>query len=366
MNKMIFANLVHRPMRSLISVFAIAIEVTLILVIVGLSLGMLNDNKERTRAVGADVMVRPPGASMIQSLGGAPMSIKYADVLRKLPHVTVVAPAVLQPSNNAIETIWGIDLESFNALGNPFRYLEGGPFQGPNDVIVDDFFANSKHLHAGDSVEIFPGRYFRISGVVEHGKGGRKFLPMATLQELIDAKGQATIFYVKLDDSKNLDLFRDEVKNAGMDKFGITSMDEWLSVMTPERLPGFAIFIDTVIGVSVCIGFIVIFQAMYTAVMERTREIGILKSLGASKFYIVNVVLRETALLAILGILAGVAISFLTQQALMRALPTLRPEFNSQWVMQASIIAFVGALVGALYPAFKAARKDPIDALAYE
>src|SRR5262249_8951669 len=153
---------------------------------------------------------------------------------------------------------------------------------------------------------------------------------------------------------KNFDLFKNEVKSAGMGSFGVTSMDEWLSLMTPERLPGFAIFIDTVIGVSVCIGFIVIFQAMYTAVMERTREIGILKSLGASKFYIVNVVLRETALLAILGILVGVAISFLTQQTLVRAFPTLRPEFDPHWVMQASVIAFVGALLGALYPAFKA------------
>jgi len=366
MNKMILANLVHRPVRSLISVFAIAIEVTLILVIVGLSLGMLNDNKERTRAVGADAMVRPPGSSMIQSLGGAPVSIKYADVLRKLPHVKVVSPAVLQVSNNAIETIWGIDLDSFNALGNPFRYMEGGPFSGPNDVIVDDFFANSKHLHAGDSVEIFPAHSFRISGVVEHGKGGRKFLPLATLQELIGAQGRATIFYVKLDDAKNFEAFRNAVKGAGMDRFGITSMDEWLSVMTPERLPGFSIFIKTVIGVSVCIGFIVIFQAMYTAVMERTREIGILKSLGASKFYIVNTIVRETALLALLGILVGVGISFLTQQSLVHAFPTLRPEFDSHWVVRASIIAFVGALLGALYPAYKASQKDPIDALAYE
>ncbi len=69
-------------------------------------------------------------------------------------------------------------------------------------------------------------------------------------------------------------------------------------------------FINIVIGISVTIGFIVIFQAMYTAVMERTREIGILKSLGASKFYIVNVILRETTVLAIAGIVLGIAISF--------------------------------------------------------
>ena len=69
-------------------------------------------------------------------------------------------------------------------------------------------------------------------------------------------------------------------------------------------------------GISVVIGFIVIFQAMYTAVMERTREIGILKSMGASKLYIVNVVLRETVLLAVGGIVLGIVVSLAARAAL--------------------------------------------------
>src|SRR5512142_1369067 len=96
MNKMIVANLVHRPMRSVISVIAIAVEVTLILVIVGLSLGMLNDAAERTRGVGADVTVQMPGASALAGFNGSPMPIKIADVIRKQPHVAVVSPVVWQ------------------------------------------------------------------------------------------------------------------------------------------------------------------------------------------------------------------------------------------------------------------------------
>ena len=72
-------------------------------------------------------------------------------------------------------------------------------------------------------------------------------------------------------------------------------------MMTPDNLPGFQVAIEIVIGIAVVVGFLVIFQAMYTAVMERTREIGILKSMGASKLYIVNVVLRETMLLGSRG-----------------------------------------------------------------
>jgi len=368
MNKMIVSNLVHRPIRSFITVFAVAVEVTLMLVIVGLMFGIMNDNKERQAGIGADALVRPPGSSNILSASGAPASIKVADVIRKLQHVHVVAPVLLQATTSgSVETIYGIDLPTWNRLGSPFRYLSGGPFQGPNDIIVDDYFARSAHLRVGDTTTVL-AHDFRISGIVEHGKGGRKFLPLNTLQELTGAEGKASIFYVVLDDPKTYDSFREEIlKVPGMSQYVVTSIQEWLSLVTPERLPGFSITIKVVIGIAVCIGFIVIFQSMYTAVMERTREIGILKSLGASKTYIVNVILRETVILAVAGILLGIFISYATQSALLARFPTVRVQVGAEsWVWKSSVIAIVGAMIGALYPAFKAAQKDPIDALAYE
>jgi putative ABC transport system permease protein len=105
---------------------------------------------------------------------------------------------------------------------------------------------------------------------------------------------------------------------------------------------------------------------MYTAVLERTREIGILKSLGASKVYIMRVILRETLLLAAAGIIVGIVVSVIALPAIHYKFPTLRVDFTPGWVVRATIIAIVGAMLGAIYPAFKAARKDPIDALAYE
>jgi putative ABC transport system permease protein len=151
-----------------------------------------------------------------------------------------------------------------------------------------------------------------------------------------------------------------------MEKYSVRSMQEYLSMMTPDNLPGFDLAIKIVIGVAVVVGFLVIFQSMYTAVMERTREIGILKSLGASKWYIVNVVLRETVLLAVAGIVVGILLSALTRRAIMFEKPVLRLFWSDAWVVKASVIAVVGALAGALYPALKAAQRDPIDALAYE
>src|SRR6266849_4101585 len=145
MNRMIVGNLVHRPLRSLISIVAVALEVTLILLIVGLSLGMLQDSRTRTAGIGADVLVLPPGSSFIAGLTGAPMPVKIGEVLAKLPQVTRVAPVITQiSSSGSLEIIAGIDLPSYESMSSGFHYLEGGPFQGPNDVLVDDLFAKSK------------------------------------------------------------------------------------------------------------------------------------------------------------------------------------------------------------------------------
>jgi len=365
MNKMILANLVHRPVRSLISIIAIAVEVTLILLIVGLSLGMLNDAKSRTVGIGADLMLQPPNASILSGLSGAPMPGKIADVLRKLDHVTVVSPVVWQMSTSgAVEVISGIDYDSYNALA-PFKFLSGGPFEQPNDVLVDDYFATSNHVKVGQTITIL-NNSFTVRGIVLHGKGARKFLPIKTLQGLISAQGKVSIFYLKLDDPANIDAVKKEIAAAGMTTYKTLSMAEYLSMMSAGNLPGLSQFITVVICVAVIIGFIVIFQAMYTAVMERTREIGILKSLGASKAYIVNVILRETVVLAIAGILAGIALSLAARRGILAKLPTLPIQIGADWITYAALISIGGAILGALYPAFKAAQKDPIEALAYE
>jgi putative ABC transport system permease protein len=367
MNRMIVGNLVHRPLRSLISVVAVALEVTLILLIVGLCLGMLQDSRTRTAGIGADVIVMPPGSSFINGLTGAPMPVKIGDVLAKLPHVKKVAPVITQiTSSGSLEIIAGIDLPSYASMSNGFRYLEGGPFQGPYDVLVDDLFAKSKHVKVGDSIEILHNK-FRIAGIVERGKGGRKFIPLSTLQDLMGAKDKATIFYLKLDDPANADAVVSGIKNIpGMERYFVNSMASYLAAMTTSNYPGLSTFIDVVVGISVIIGFIVIFQAMYTAVMERTREIGILKSMGASKLYIVNVVLRETTLLALGGIALGIIVSLIARTALAHRFPLVQVVVDGGWIVRATFIAILGALAGALYPAVKAAQKDPIDALAYE
>ncbi len=372
MNRMVIANLLHRPLRSLISIVAVAVEVVLILLMVGLSLGILEDSKSRTKGIGADIMVRPPGSSFFSGITGAPVSIKVADLIRKQPHVSAVAPVITQLTTAGnVEVIYGVDLDpsspnSFEAMSGPFRFLAGGLPAAPYELLVDDYFAAANHVTPGSTVNVL-NTDFKVAGIVEHGKGARRFIPIQTLQELIGAQNKASVFYVKLDDPKSADAVAAGLKKIrGMEQFQVQSIQQWLSMMTMGNIPGLSQFITVVIAVAVIIGFIVIFQAMYTAVMERTREIGILKSMGASKAYVVNVILRETLLLSALGIVLGIALSFVARQGIVQRFPTLRVIVPTDWIGWATLIALLGAILGAIYPAFKAAQKDPIDALAYE
>ncbi|MGA3131649.1 MAG: ABC transporter permease [Terracidiphilus sp.] len=372
MNKLIIANLVHRPLRSIISVFAVAIEVVMILSIVAVFMGMLHSGNQRTNGIGADIMLLPSNASLFNGVGGASMPVNDAIALRSLPHVAVVAPVIqkLSTSHN-IEVAYGIDYDTFNAL-KPFTFLFGGKFQGPNDAIVDNIQAASRNpatgrpYVVGDTVQVLD-QPFRISGIVEEGKGGRKLIPLDTMAGLMGAEGKASIFYIKCDNPANDDLVMDEIRSTrGFANNTVITVDSWLHQMTPDKLPGFNIALLVVTTIAVVIGFLVILQSMYTAVLERTREIGILKAMGASKPAIVGMVLRETGLLAAAGVVVGIAGTFGVQELLAVKFPTFAFEITGLWIGYGVLIALAGSICGALYPAWMAARKDPIDALAYE
>ncbi len=366
MNLLILSNLLHRPIRSLVSIIAVAVEVTLILLMVGLATGLLGDYRQRQEGIGGDAVLQPPNASFLMSLSSAAMPIKVGDVIRKLPHVTVVSPIVAQTNTGSLGLVFGIDLKSYEQLGGPFHFLAGGPFQGSDDVIVDQYDAEANNIKVGQTLTVL-NHPFHVCGIVEAGRGARRFIPIGTLQELVGSLGKVTIFFIKADDPKNAGLIVQAIKNyPGLENYSVHTMRDYLSMFTVSNLPGLPYFISVVIGVAVVIGFLVIFQAMYTAVMERTREIGILKAMGASRAYIVNVILRETMLLAVAGIIVGIGISYGARGAIVAALPTLRIAVPPPWVGYAAGIAIVGAILGAVYPAFKAAKKDPIDALAYE
>jgi putative ABC transport system permease protein len=374
MNKLILGNLVHRPLRSIISALAVAIEVVMILSIVGIFFGILNGSRAQQSGTGDDMVVHPGSTNALLSSGSASADIRIADVLRAMPHVKVVAPVDIKLTLGAsVENIYGIDFKSYDDL-RPFVFVAGGPFKGDYDMIIDDLQSESKPgFKVGDTVKTL-NHTFTICGVVEHGKGARKFIPLKTMDAIEETPGKAAAFFLRTDDAPTesakqaiQEQVRSEILGTdGLQDWSVQTLDEVLAGLTPEHMPGFKISLDVVIGIATIIGFLVIFQSMYTAVMERTREIGILKSMGASSLSIVSVVLRETSLLAVVGIAIGIAFSYVLKDLLHGHFPTLSFQLTTEWDIKAVLIALGGAIFGALYPALKAARKDPIDALSYE
>jgi putative ABC transport system permease protein len=368
MNKLILGNLVHRPLRSIISAFAVAIEVIMILSIAAIMFGMLNASRDQQAGVGGDMIVRPGASNAIIATSAASADVRIANVLRQLPHVEAVSPVNIKINTaGSVENIYGIDFQSYDAL-RPFVFKAGGPFQQPFDMIIDDLQAGTgKGLHVGDPINAL-NHTFHICGIVEHGKGARKFIPLTTMDALDGNPNKAAVFYVRTESVPNFqqDVRKEILSTPGLENWSVQTTEELMSQLTPDHMPGFNIALRVVIGIAVIIGFLVIFQSMYTAVMERTREIGILKSMGAGRGGIVSVVLRETGLLAAVGVLLGVSATYLLRLVLHARFPTLSFELTPRWVFSAIVIALVGALFGALYPALKAAQKDPIDALSYE
>ncbi len=362
-NRMVVSNLAHRPIRTALSVIAVAVEVLLILSVIGLVTGLLDDAARRQKGLGADIIVQAPGGSVMMGMGTAPMPVKIADRLREAPGVSAVTPVFVQ-SFGGFTLVYGIDPESFNAVTGGIKLIEGRAIQSGFELMVDDIYSQSNQLRVGQKYELF-NHAFDIVGIVRHGKGARLFMPLATLQDLLGSQGKASLFYAKVSDPAAVDPVLAAFKKL-LPGYPIRSMEEFTSLITEGSLPGLKPFQRIMIGIAVVIGFLVIFLAMYTTVLERTREIGILKSLGASKGYVVNIILRETVLVAALGIAIGIGASLLLRHFVVTAFPQLSILITGDWILRASLIAVGGSLLGSAYPALRAAQQDPIAALAYE
>jgi putative ABC transport system permease protein len=231
--------------------------------------------------------------------------------------------------------------------------------------MVDSYYAQEHKLHVGDKVTVL-NRPWRLSGIYQPGMLARLVVPLDTLQDLAAATGKVTVVYVKLDDPTKINEVIDELRQKLPD-FKVYSMEDYTSLFSASHVPMLKEFIYVVIALGVLVGFLVVFLSMYTAVLERTREIGVLKALGASPGYVLNILLRETVLLAIAGSILGILLSYATRFTINEVIhSSLIQAIVYNWWWKTAAIALVGAVLGAIYPGLKAARQDAIEALAYE
>jgi putative ABC transport system permease protein len=361
--KLVLENLKHKPMRSLLSILLIGVPVTLILCLVGLSHGFLEDSQRRTRAIGADVIVRPPGSTLLTLSGG--ISDKIVDWLGQQPHVKMAVGAVNQPVQGITLGATGIDLKQFDQMSGGFTYLHGGPFQRPDDVIIDQFYADQQHAHVGDRITIL-NTPWRVCGIYEGGKLAHIVFPLGVLQQKTSNIGKVSQIYLKLDDPANTAAVVQDL-GSKLPDYPIYSMDDFTSLYNVNNIPALREFIIVIMAIGVIIGFAVVCLSMYMAVLQRTREIGILKSLGASQVFILRIILTEAVILGIGGTLLGIAMSYGACWLIRTIEPASIPMvIVPVWWPIAGVVTLVGTAFGALYPGISAARHDTIEALSYE
>jgi putative ABC transport system permease protein len=364
--KMVVENIKHKPMRTLLSILLMGVPVTLILSLVGISEGLSADAQNRARGIGADIVVRTNAASAVSSYSAASIPEKVVSVFQEQPHVKLAMGIIVHNIDFPALNMMGVDMDRFNAMSGGFTYLEGGPLQQPYDVLIDRLYSEQKNAHAGSAVNLL-NHEWRVAGVIEGGKMARIVVNKATLQELDSATGKVTNIFLKLDDAANTNAVVQQLQDFTKGSFKIDSMETYTSQFSVTNYGTVKVFTYVVIGIGVVIGFAVVCLSMYMAVLQRTREIGILKSLGGSKAFILRIILAEAALLGIGGTLLGILMSYGARWAILTFVPASFPMIIvHSWWPKALLITLLGAELGALYPGFSAASHDPIEALAYE
>src|SRR6516165_4424522 len=341
--QMFWGSIIARPLRSSLSVIAIAIQVILVLMIVGLTTGVVNEWGKRVEGVGADILVQPPNSSIFFAFSSAVMQESLGDQIEKLPGVDEVAPTLILSDPKSLMIIYGIDYKRFNALSRGFIFRDGRPPEAPDEALADDIVAQTRHLKVGETVTLI-NRPFKISGIVAHGKGARFFIPIRTGQDIVGADKRVSMFFVRSKgdtESTRAEILKLNPQNR------VRSMSEYVSLMNSSNLPELNPFIRTMVGLGIVISFLVVLLNMHTMILERTREIGILKALGFSRFDIVQMLLGETAVLTIVGSLVGIGITFLTQAILKQTSPGLSILLTPGWVVGSIGLALVGAAFGA-------------------
>jgi len=365
MDSLVLSNIAHRPARTAVSVLGTGVGVLLIVFTVGLAHGVLHERGRRESNIGAEIMIRASGSI---GLGGGDqfrLPSSHAAELATIPGVRAATPLgqAFDKSDSGFgqRLIDGIEYDQYANLAR-ITIREGQKLEGGDEAIVDAEWQKSRGAKVGDTVKLFE-RPFKIVGVYEPPGGGRIKIPLKTMQEQEGAENRASAILIACADPASQDEVGARILERFPDDQLIFTRD--LPEIYASGVPALNVFIKVVVGVAAAISVLVILLAMYTTVTERTRQIGILKSLGMSKTAIAWVIEQEAIIVSVLGVAVGVLLTMLARLAVMRT-TSLTIEIEPRWVLIALAVGLLGGTIGALYPALRAARQDAVEALSYE
>lgn len=365
MDNLVTANIRQRPLRSLISIAGVALGVALVMLFTGLSRGMSNDLQRRSSNLRAEIIFTKPGSMQLMS-SVTNLDTSYTKELLKVEGVESAVPSIRYISQGGrgfgFEQIEGVDWQPFSQM-NELRLVEGSAPQAVDEIVIDEKKARDNNLKIGSVVNLFGNLPYRVTGIYSPEAGPRVKMSLAAMQDALEAPEKCTWIYIKCRDANAAAQVAQRLSEAFPGYKIQFTRDVFNSV--EASIPFLGTFLKVLVGLAAVVSALVVMLAMYTTITERTREIGILKAMGASRGYIIGVIEKEAVLISAIGLVVGFIVA-LVAGFLIQRVYGLVFEYGWKWAATAAAIGLLGGALGALYPAIRAANLDAVSALSYE
>lgn len=374
MDNLVFSNMMHRPARTFVSIIGIAVGILLIVFTYGMANGGLRKQAERDSNVGAELFVRAPGSA---GQGGSEAFQLPVSMIKEIEKIEGVKFAIPYGQNSANSKsgimgkmlVDGVNFDEYSKMSG-IKIIEGSPFtNSKSEIIIDSAYKQEKKLNLGDSISIWE-RDFKIVGIYEPAGGARLKMPLDVMQKqnigddaTPEELNKVSTILVKVKEGFSEDQVGENIQKVFPKNLILRTKD--FEEIYLNSIPALNVFLSVVIGVAATISALVILLTMYTTVTERTRQIGILKSLGMSNGKIAWTIAQEALLLSGCGIILGVILTYLLHFILSRFM-TLNFDPSPELLITTTIVGLLGGALGAIYPALRAARLDAVESLSYE
>ncbi len=364
---LIARNVLRQPTRTVLTVLGIAIGVTTVIALGSVTGGLRATSIAMAHANGADFMVAQKGASDLSfsTLSDADLATvaRIDGVERAWGVLLLVSKVGSQP----YFLTFGVDPGALQDLG--LGLASGRLPTGPAEIVLGIESARAQGVTIGDSLTI-ERRPFTVVGTYEGASrfeqnGG--YAPLATVRAVGRKPGTLTVVYVRARDGVDPEALKARVERASDRLVTISTAEEYGQVDQGIEVLDAA---NTAISLlAVLLGAIGVMNTMIMSVFERTREIGILRAVGWKGSRVVKMVLGESLVLCLLAAVLGTVLGLLATRAVL-LVPVvssfLTPQYPLEIFARALVVAVGVAIAGALYPAFRAVRLSPMEALRHE
>lgn len=199
MNDLVTANVLQRPVRTLVSIAGVALGVTLIMLFTGLSQGMSDDLQRRSANVRAEILFTRPGSMELTS-STASLSTKYVDRLLEIEGVEAAVPVIwylsATKSGFGFGQVEGVEWEPFAAM-NDVKLIKGKAPVADDELVIDDTKAREDNLDVGSPLKIFGDKPYRVVGIYSPESRARVKMSLTAMQNALEAPGKCTYILVK-------------------------------------------------------------------------------------------------------------------------------------------------------------------------